>query len=84
MLVNSIQGKRVKIRFVGGHPRIFSPEAQHFAESQGFSLFKTYEHLVVRDDVDAIILAFPHSLHAEQVARGKKLESMFSVRSLLH
>jgi predicted dehydrogenase len=70
MLVNSVQGKSDKIRFVGGQTRTSSADAQAFAEGHGFSLIETYEDIMGRDDIDAVVLASPHSLHAEQVQRA--------------
>lgn len=67
MLVNSVQGKSDKIKFVGGLTRTLSEDARAFADTKGFSLTSNYEELIARDDVDAVVLASPHSTHAEQV-----------------
>jgi predicted dehydrogenase len=71
-LVESVQGESDKIRFVGGRTRTTSESAQAFASNHGFSLTNSYEELLARDDVDAVVLASPHSAHAEQVQMAAK------------
>ncbi|MBT3764560.1 MAG: Gfo/Idh/MocA family oxidoreductase [Rhodospirillaceae bacterium] len=71
-LVEAVQGKSDKIQFVGGRTRTTSESASAFAEKHGFSLTNSYEELLARDDVDAVVLASPHSTHAEQVQLAAK------------
>jgi len=66
-LVESVQGHSDSIRFVAGATRTGSPEAQTFADEQGFRLVEGFEALLDDPEVGAIVLATPHSLHAEQV-----------------
>jgi predicted dehydrogenase len=76
-LVNAVQGKSDKIKIVAGLTRTLSDEAKAFAKGHGFSLTKNYEELLQRGDVDAVIVASPHSMHAKQVqqaaAAGKQV-----------
>ena len=78
VLVNSVQGKSDKIKFVYGLTRTASDEAKQYAKEKGFELLTcSYEEAVTRDDVDAVVLASPHSIHADQVvaaaAAGKPI-----------
>ena len=72
VLVNAIQGKSDKIRIIAGQTRTASDEAKAFAKGHGFPVTSSYEELLGREDVDAVILATPHSLHAEQVQQAAK------------
>ena len=77
-LVDSIQGKSDKIQVVYGLTRTSSDEAKAYAKKQGFELLTcSYEEAIVRDDIDAVILASPHSVHRQQVelasAAGKHI-----------
>ena len=69
-LVNSIQGKSDKIQIVAGLTGTLSDDAKAFAEGHGFALTGNYAELLQRDDVDAVIIASPHSKHAEQVQQA--------------
>ena len=65
-LVNHIQGKSDKIRVVLGvlrHPE----NARAYAESKGFALVDSLDKALADPKVDAIILATPHTAHAEQI-----------------
>jgi len=55
------------IRFVGGASRTMSPELEAFAKKNGFKLAANYEALLADPDVDAVVLATPHSIHSAQV-----------------
>ncbi len=70
VLVDGIQGKSDKIRVVTGLTRTFSDHAKSFARHHGFQLAGGYDELLERTDIDAVILATPHSTHAEQVQRA--------------
>jgi predicted dehydrogenase len=73
MFVNSIQGKSDKIKFVGGQTHTSSVDAHAFSERHGFSLIETYEGIMGRKDIDAVVIASPDSLHAEQVQRAAQV-----------
>lgn len=65
-LVNSVQGKSGKLRFVHGVVR--RPEtARDFAAEKGLALFTDFERMLRDDRVRAVVLATPHSLHTRQI-----------------
>ena len=74
-LVTSIEGSD-KIRIVAGVTRRVE-RAQAFADAKGFPLGVDYGAVLADPAVDAVILATPHSLHADQVvaaaAAGKQI-----------
>lgn len=73
-LVNSVQGKSSKLRFVAGAVRTPS-KAQEYADRQGIRLYDDYAKVLADPEVDAVVLAMPHSMHAEliiQAARAGK------------
>jgi predicted dehydrogenase len=68
-LVDSVQGKSDKIRFVKG----ISPDPlrEHaFSEKTGVPLTGDYDEALRDPDIDAVVLATPHSLHHEQIVRA--------------
>jgi predicted dehydrogenase len=65
-LVASVQGKSELIRFAAGTTR--SPaKAAAFCSRHGIRLFDSYEELLKSREIEAIVLATPHSMHAEQI-----------------
>jgi predicted dehydrogenase len=65
-LVNSIQGKSEKIRFVAGvlrHPA----NAREYARDKGLALHSDLNVVLADPSIDAIVLATPHTAHAEQI-----------------
>jgi len=66
-LVEAVQQDSQEIRFVAGTTRTKTPEVQAFADQQRFTLAGTYEELLANPKVDALVLATPHSMHAQQV-----------------
>ena len=81
-LVASVQGKSDAIRFVAGATR--TPEkAQGFADKHGFPLHDRYEKLLADPAIDAVVLATPHSFHAEQIiAAAKAHKHVFTEKPL--
>ena len=74
-LVEAVQQDSREIRFVAGTTRTKTPEVQAFADAQKFALVDSYEALLANPKVDAVVLATPHSMHAQQViaaAEAKK------------
>jgi predicted dehydrogenase len=65
-LVNSVQDKSDKIRFVAGVLR-HRENARDYAEQQGLRLESDYRKVLSDPAIDAIVLATPHTAHAEQI-----------------
>jgi len=65
-LVEAVQADSDQIRFVAGATRTASPEVKAFAEAQQLTLVDSYEKLLANKNVDAVVLATPHSLHSAQ------------------
>lgn len=55
------------IRFVAGAIRTVTPEAQAFAKKHTLRLHPGYDAVLADRDVDAVVLATPHSMHGAQV-----------------
>jgi predicted dehydrogenase len=68
-LVNSVQGKSPDIRFVAAHTRTRATAAE-FCRDKGIAFVDTYAQILADPVIDAIVLATPHSLHAEQVRQA--------------
>lgn len=83
-LVSSVQGKSRSISFTAGAVRHPDKVADYAAEN-GLTLFNSYESMLADGDIDAVVLATPHSLHADQMlaaaAAGKHIfcEKPFSL-----
>jgi predicted dehydrogenase len=75
-LVASVQGKSEELRFVRAHTRTRAT-AEDFCRDQGVPLVDCYEQLLADPNVDAVVLATPHSLHESQIiaaaAAGKHI-----------
>ena len=67
-LVEAVSGSSEKINFVAGATRTHSDEIKDFAAAHKFDLRQSYDELIDDPKIDAVVLATPHSLHAEQVA----------------
>ena len=67
MIVESVQGTSDVIRFVAGTTRTLSSEVEAFATEQKFELFDDFDVLIANPEIDAVVLATPHSVHAPQV-----------------
>jgi predicted dehydrogenase len=65
-LVNSVQGKSDRIRFVAGTTRTLH-KARAFADTKGLVLHDSFESLLADAAIDAIVLATPHTQHAGQI-----------------
>lgn len=77
-LVNSVQGTSSSITFTSGSARNPAKVAE-FADEKGLALFDSYEAMLADADIDAVVLATPHSMHFEQMlaaaAAGKHIYS---------
>ena len=81
-LVNSVQGKSDVIRFTTGTTRT-PAKAAAYAAANGIVLQDSFERLLADPDVDAVVLATPHTQHAEQVvAAAKARKHVFTEKPL--
>jgi predicted dehydrogenase len=69
-LVNNAQGSD-KIRFVAGVLRHVE-KAQDFAAKHEFPLYDDYRKALADPKIDAVVLATPHTAHAEQIIAAAK------------
>jgi predicted dehydrogenase len=65
-LVESVENSNV-ICFTAGATRTVSPEVEAFAEQKSLRLVPSYHSLLSDKDIDAVVLAVPHSMHKTQV-----------------
>jgi predicted dehydrogenase len=65
-LVDSVHGTSEAIRFVAGATRTVA-RADAYARERGFPLYDTYDQVLADPRVEAVVLATPHTQHAEQV-----------------
>jgi predicted dehydrogenase len=68
-LVASTQGRSDVIRFVAGATRT-PARAVEFAQRHGVRMLADYAAVLADPDVDAVVLATPHSLHTEQIVQA--------------
>jgi predicted dehydrogenase len=75
-LVAAVQGKSDDISFVRAHTRTRAA-AEEFCRDKGVPLVDRYEQILADPEIDAVVLATPHSLHEEQIkaaaAAGKHI-----------
>ena len=75
-LVTSVQGKSDDISFSLAHTRTRAT-AEEFCRDKGVPLTDSYEQILADPDIDAVVLATPHSQHERQVlaaaAAGKHI-----------
>ena len=75
-LVTSVQGKSDDIRFVAAHTRTRAT-AEDFCRDQDVPLADSYAQILADPNVDAVVLATPHSQHERQIlaaaAAGKHI-----------
>ena len=67
-IVQCVQGKSAKLRFVHGVSKELDA-ALPIAEAHGFTLSDDLEKALADKRVEAVVLATPHSLHADQIVR---------------
>jgi predicted dehydrogenase len=60
------------IQFVAASSRSQADDHKQFAAAQKLTLHKTYEEALADPQVDAVVLATPHSLHSPQVIAAAK------------
>ena len=66
VLTDAVQDKSDSIRVVSGHTRT-KAKAEAYAAEKGFRLLDSYDEVLADSEVDAVILATPHSAHRDQV-----------------
>ena len=67
-IVQCVQGKSGKLRFVHGVSKEIDA-ALPIAEANGFTLSDDLDKALADKRVEAVVLATPHSLHADQIVR---------------
>jgi predicted dehydrogenase len=70
-LVTSVQGTSEHIKFTAGVTRTKS-KAEAFCSEQGIDLRDDYAELLCDPNIDAIVLATPHTQHEEQIVAAAK------------
>jgi predicted dehydrogenase len=65
-LVNAVHDKTDAIRFVAGHSRT-RVNAEEFLRGKSIPFVDNYDEILADKTIDAVVLATPHSQHAEQV-----------------
>lgn len=68
-LVNSVQDNCGDIQFVVGHTRT-RVKAEDFCRAKGVRLVDDFDAILSDPDIDAVVLATPHSQHAAQIERA--------------
>jgi predicted dehydrogenase len=74
-LVESVQGTSDQIQYVAAVSRSQADDHKQFATAHGLRLYASYDEALDDPQVDAVVLATPHSLHSPQVvaaAQAKK------------
>ena len=72
-LIESVQGTSAKIRFTTAVTR--DPAARKpLAERFGLALTKSYAHLLGDPKIDGVVLATPHSAHANEIIAAARAD----------
>ena len=66
-LVESVQGTSDTMQFVAATSRTKSDDYLAFAKAQGLTFADNYDAILANPNVNAVVLATPHSQHAAQV-----------------
>lgn len=67
-LVESVQGCSDEITFVAAVTRSSSDDARAFAEQHGMRTLESLDAVLADEQIDAVVLATPHSLHTAEVS----------------
>src|ERR1044071_405734 len=81
-LVSAFHGKSDAIRFTAGATRT-PQKAADFCRTHGIRLVSNYDELLKEGSIDAVVLATPHSTHAEQIAAAVTAPSAAEIARLL-
>jgi predicted dehydrogenase len=65
-LVNAVHGKTAAIQFVAAHTRT-QARAADFLRDKKIPFVDSYDKIIADKNIDAVVLATPHSVHAAQV-----------------
>jgi predicted dehydrogenase len=65
-LVESLQDPSDDLRFVAAATGTVTPQAEEFAQAHGLALLDGYDAVLADDEIDAVVLATPHSMHSQQ------------------
>ena len=68
-LVDSVQGSSINISFVAGVTRT-KANAVDYCKKNNIDLKDTYEEVIGDTNIDAVVLATPHSQHADQIIKA--------------
>jgi predicted dehydrogenase len=68
-LVTAVQGKSSDIQFAAAYTRTRA-SAEDFCREKSIPLVDSYAEILANPDIDAVVLATPHSQHAEQVMKA--------------
>ena len=67
--VTAVQGKSGDIQFAAAYTRTRG-SAEEFCREKNIPLAGSYEEILANPAIDAVVLATPHSQHAEQVMQA--------------
>jgi predicted dehydrogenase len=70
-LVDSVQGKSERIRFVAATTRT-PARAADYASRHGVRMLDSYDAVLADPDIDAVVLATPHSMHTTQIVAAAR------------
>lgn len=66
-LVEAVSGVSEVMRFTAGTTRTKTDNVREFAGQHSFKLYDDYEAVLADSDIDAVVLATPHSMHISQI-----------------
>ena len=67
-IADAVQGKSSKLQFIHGVTHEIDA-TRDYAKAKGFKLSATLEEALADAEVQAVVLATPHSLHADQIVQ---------------
>jgi predicted dehydrogenase len=70
-LVRSVHGLSPSIRFVAAATRT-PDKSREFAQAHGLRMLAGYEEVLAAPDIDAVVLATPHSMHTAQIVAAAR------------
>jgi len=81
-LVRSVHGLSSSIEFVAAATRT-PDKSREFAQAHGLRVLADYDAVLADPQIDAVVLATPHSMHTDQiVAAARARKSVFSEKPL--